>query len=204
MSGAPAGGRRFDYVGWSWGGSIGVHVAAGHADWLTALVLLDAGHTDVQDVMEWTGSSLEDRIADYEANAISSRPGATPSLSRASGRPTGGPPSKSDCARAWRSGMAGSSFVGTLLPRRPRCTGSESSARAHSWRASESSSYRSLLVVATRNDTSAQVARFRTAVPRAAVIDVDSEHDLLAQAPQETARIVADWLLEQTAQPKVA
>ena len=47
MSGAPAGGRRFDYVGWSWGASIGVHVAAGHADRLTALVLLDAGHTDV-------------------------------------------------------------------------------------------------------------------------------------------------------------
>jgi hypothetical protein len=59
-----------------------------------------------------------------------------------------------------------------------------------------------LLVVATRNDTSAQVARFRTAVPRAAVIDVDSEHDLLAHAPEETSR-VADWLLRQATQPRV-
>jgi alpha-D-ribose 1-methylphosphonate 5-triphosphate synthase subunit PhnL len=60
-----------------------------------------------------------------------------------------------------------------------------------------------LLVVATRNDTSAQVARFRTAVPRAAVIDVDSEHDLLAHAPEETSRVVADWLLRQATQPRV-
>jgi pimeloyl-ACP methyl ester carboxylesterase len=61
-----------------------------------------------------------------------------------------------------------------------------------------------LLVVATRNDTSAQVARFRSAVPQATVVELDSEHDLLAHAPEETARVVADWLRALSRQPFVA
>jgi hypothetical protein len=61
-----------------------------------------------------------------------------------------------------------------------------------------------LLVVARRNDTGTQVARFRSAVPHAAVVEIDSEHDLLAQAPEQTGRVVADWLLEQAGHPKVA
>jgi pimeloyl-ACP methyl ester carboxylesterase len=37
---------RAPFVGFSWGGDIGCHVAARHADRLTALVLLDAGYSD--------------------------------------------------------------------------------------------------------------------------------------------------------------
>ena len=37
---------RFAFVGWSWGATVGVHLAATGAP-LDALVLVDAGHTDV-------------------------------------------------------------------------------------------------------------------------------------------------------------
>ncbi|HZC28279.1 MAG TPA: alpha/beta hydrolase, partial [Gaiellaceae bacterium] len=56
--------ERFAYVGWSWGASIGVHFGARHGDRLDALVLLDAGHTDV------TGDArrpFDDVIADFTA-----------------------------------------------------------------------------------------------------------------------------------------
>ena len=38
---------RFAYVGWSWGASIGVHLGVRRGSRLAALVLLDAGHTDI-------------------------------------------------------------------------------------------------------------------------------------------------------------
>jgi pimeloyl-ACP methyl ester carboxylesterase len=38
--------ERVSFVGYSWGGDIGCHVAARHADRLSALVLLDAGYRD--------------------------------------------------------------------------------------------------------------------------------------------------------------
>jgi pimeloyl-ACP methyl ester carboxylesterase len=39
---------RFVFMGHSWGGSIGVHVAADHPDRVERLVLLDAGYADVE------------------------------------------------------------------------------------------------------------------------------------------------------------
>jgi hypothetical protein len=54
-----------------------------------------------------------------------------------------------------------------------------------------------LLVLAARNDTAGATARFRSALPRARVEVVDSEHDLLAHAPAETIGLVADWLAGQ-------
>jgi hypothetical protein len=50
-------------------------------------------------------------------------------------------------------------------------------------------------VIATANDTTAEIERFRAAVPQAEVRRVDSGHDLLADAPEETIRLVADFLL---------
>jgi pimeloyl-ACP methyl ester carboxylesterase len=38
--------ERVGFVGYSWGGDVGCHVAARHADRITALVLLDAGYSD--------------------------------------------------------------------------------------------------------------------------------------------------------------
>jgi len=37
---------RAAFMGFSWGGDVGVHVAARHPERLTGLVLLDAGYRD--------------------------------------------------------------------------------------------------------------------------------------------------------------
>ena len=60
---------------------------------------------------------------------------------------------------------------------------------------------RLLLLLASRNDTAEETARFRRAVPRATIETVDTGHDLFADAPEETADLVASWLLRQ---PRVA
>ena len=39
--------EHFAFVGWSWGASIGVHLAVRYGGLVAALVLLDAGHTDL-------------------------------------------------------------------------------------------------------------------------------------------------------------
>lgn len=60
-----------------------------------------------------------------------------------------------------------------------------------------------LLALASRNDTSASVERFRAAVPVAEIRTVDSEHDLLAHAADETIALVGDWVTD-VDQPRVA
>ena len=194
---------RFDYVGWSWGATIGVHLAARHADRLTALVLLDAGHTDVQDVGEWTDGSLEERVAESESNPVSF-PGWDEVVRIARERAT-----------AWRPALEERVRAG-LEERDGRIVARGSvaaAAAAFYWVGIERPSVQLpalgrlelpiLLVIASRNDTSTQVERFRAAVPHTRVVAIDSEHDLFAHAPDETARVVADWLLEE-AQPRVA
>jgi pimeloyl-ACP methyl ester carboxylesterase len=195
---------RFDYVGWSWGASIGVHLAARHPDQLTALALLDAGHTDVHDVMVWTDSIVEERIAAFEAEAPSFS-GWDELLALASERATDWRPALEERLRAGMEERDGRIVAGGSL--------AAAGAALH-WVGAERPSAQLprlgelelpiLLVVATRNDTSPQVARFRSTVPRATVLEVDSEHDLFAHAPEETSRAVADWLLQPTVQPRVA
>ena len=51
-----------------------------------------------------------------------------------------------------------------------------------------------LLVLATRNDTRAELERFRALVPQVETHEVDSDHDLLADAADETIQAVGDWL----------
>jgi pimeloyl-ACP methyl ester carboxylesterase len=194
---------RFAYVGWSWGATIGVHLGARHADRLSALVLLDAGHTDVQDVGEWTDATLEERLAEFEANPISfasweevmriAREQATASRPALEERVRSGLEERDGriIARgSIRAAAAAFHWVGVERP----------SARLHALARPE---LPILLVVASRNDTSSQVDRFRATVPHARVTAIDSEHDLFAHAPDQTARAVADWLLEE-AQPRVA
>jgi pimeloyl-ACP methyl ester carboxylesterase len=53
-----------------------------------------------------------------------------------------------------------------------------------------------LLLCATQNDTAEETGRFRALVPHANVAELDSGHDVFADAPEETATIVADWLLD--------
>ena len=51
-----------------------------------------------------------------------------------------------------------------------------------------------VLVLGSRNDTTAEVERFRDVVPPVDVRTIESGHDLLADAPAETIAVVAEWL----------
>jgi pimeloyl-ACP methyl ester carboxylesterase len=181
----------FVFAGWSWGASIGVHLAAQHAARLRALVLLDAGHTDVE--LERTVEELEHEFAQEQARYAFTTweeflAAVRPSV--AGWRPA--------LEERFRAGMV--ERAGAIVPR--------SDARAAAWAlhgvAAEppSSTHEQLgrldlpilLVLAGENDPSAEAARFRTAVPRAEVSTVRSGHDVLAEAPDETAALVAAWL----------
>jgi pimeloyl-ACP methyl ester carboxylesterase len=190
-------------VGWSWGATIGVHLAARHADRLTALVLLDAGHTDVQDLGEWTDASLEERVAESESNPVSFA-GWDEVVRIARERATAWRPALEERVRAGLEERDGRIVARGSIA---------AAAAAFHWVGVERPSAQLLalgglelpilLAIASRNDTSAQVERFQDAVLHARVVAIDSEHDLFAHAPDETARVVADWLLEE-AQPRVA
>jgi pimeloyl-ACP methyl ester carboxylesterase len=185
---------RFAYVGWSWGASIGVHLATRHAKRLRALVLMDAGHTDIpgdprrtlQDVLDETAEQPVRYVFEsWESFLDAAREGRSrwrPALEeqfRAGMREEGGRiVARSDrraAAAAWHG----------LMQEQPSST-------HHALGALD---LPILLVVATRNDTAAELERFRDSVPQADVVEIDSGHDLLADAPEDTMRAVADWLL---------
>ena len=189
---------RFAFMGWSWGASIGVHLAVRHPSRIEALVLLDAGHTDVE--LEQTRGELEREFAAEQErfefgsweeyfDAVRSRvPSWRPALEE-----------------RYRAAMRDDG--GRIVPR--------SSARAAAWAllgvAAErpSSTHERLgelgipvlLVLAGRNDTSEEAERFQLAVPQADVRTVDAGHDLIADAPEETAGLVAGWLESALAGP---
>jgi pimeloyl-ACP methyl ester carboxylesterase len=194
---------RFDFVGWSWGASIGMHLAARHVVRLSSLVLLDAGHTDVQDVSEWKESSLEERISEFASRAESYESWDAV-LEFARDRATDWRPALEERLRAGLEERDG-----RIVARADLAAG----AAALHWVGIERPSTQLsrlgeldlpiLLLVATRNDTTRQVDRFRAAIPRATIVEIDSEHDLLAHARDDTIETVADWLLA-PAQPRVA
>ncbi len=185
---------RFAYVGWSWGASIGVHLGARHPDRLDALVLLDAGHTDVPGD---PGRSLDDVIAELSLQeeryrfaswaafldaARATRPAWRPALEE---RVRAGMQEDANGEIVARSDRraAAAAWHGLLQ---------EQPSSAHD--ALGLSGVRVLLVLATRNDTSEELERFRAAVPQVETRKVDSDHDLLANAADETIRAVGDWL----------
>jgi pimeloyl-ACP methyl ester carboxylesterase len=180
--------ERFAFAGASWGASIGVHLASRHPERVSALVLLDAGHTDV--VVELARDQLEQEfVADQAAYSFASWDDFLEE--------------RRAVTKAWRPALeeryrAGMHEVdGRIVPR--------ASARAGAWAyygialEPPSSTHAKLaphvlLLLASENDTGEAVERFRSAVPGAVIRTIESRHDLLADAPAETVAIVADGL----------
>jgi pimeloyl-ACP methyl ester carboxylesterase len=185
--------ERFAFVGWSWGASIGVHLGVRYASRLCAVVLLDAGHTDIPGDPERT---LEDVLADlgdrqeryrfqtwedFFAEARRSRPKWRPALEerlragmRESERGIVANSDRRAAAAAWYG----------LLQQQPSTTHGELGRL----------DVPILLVVASGNDTTEELDRFRRLVPRADACELESGHDLLADAPDETIALVSEWL----------
>jgi pimeloyl-ACP methyl ester carboxylesterase len=185
--------ERFAFVGWSWGASIGVHLGVRHGDRLDALVLLDAGHTDIagdprrnlDDVLSEISEQHERyRFADWDAFLAAAhetrrhwRPALEERLRAGMREVDGNVVANSDrraAAAAWHG----------LLQEQPSST--------HP--ALGRTQLPILLVLAAGNDTAAETARFSEAVPHAELRSVESGHDLLADAPEETIALVSDWL----------
>jgi pimeloyl-ACP methyl ester carboxylesterase len=184
---------RFAFVGWSWGASIGVHLGARHRGRLDALVLLDAGHTDIpgdpdQSLDDLLAAAAERperyRFPDWDAFLAAARelhPSWSPQLEE---RLRAGMHEVDGAVVARSERRAAAAAWHGLIQEQPSST--------HA--ALGRSDLPILLVTASRNDTAAELERFRTAVPHAEIRKIESGHDVLADAPEETISLVAAWL----------
>jgi pimeloyl-ACP methyl ester carboxylesterase len=180
--------ERFAFMGHSWGASIGVHLAADYPDRVDALVLLDAGHTYVRPI-ESPDELVREFESDQAAFAFDSwdayfdwvrtrvrdwRPSLEP---------------------RYREGMTEEN--GRIAPR--------ANPRAAAWAlygvsvepaSAELARVKApvMLILASGNDDAEALERFKQALPAARVEVVDSGHDIPEDAPDETVRLVAEFL----------
>ena len=178
------------FLGWSWGATIGAHLGALAPTGLAALVLLDAGYTDLQDEpgfrelslgelrAQFSDFSWDEHVAAARARTRSWRP-ALEARARAAVREQGDgslvPLVAADTLAAAFQGVA-ADRPSAALPG-VRCP--------------------VLLVVAS--DTverlgEAPLDRFRAAVSHAEIVTLDSSHDLLADALEPTLAAVGEFM----------
>jgi pimeloyl-ACP methyl ester carboxylesterase len=184
---------RFVFVGWSWGASIGVHLAVRHTERLTALVLLDAGHTDIPGDPDRT---LEDVLAELGEQHERYRFDCWDTFFAAAREAR--PRWRAALEEQLRAGMREED--GAIVPLADRRA---AAAAMHGLQQQQPSSTHAalvsleipiLLVLASRNDTAEEARRFEVAVPRAELVTIEGGHDLFADAPEDVAAVVADWL----------
>jgi pimeloyl-ACP methyl ester carboxylesterase len=191
---------RVAYVGFSWGASIGCHLAARAPERLRAFVLLDAGYDDVPD----DGRELEGRIADMQAMqndfrfpsweaflaaARERRPRWRPALEaqlRAGMREEGG-----EIVPTAAPDAAGAALHGVIVE----------PPTAQLDAVGESGLPVLLLTSGERagdDEGRAAVKRFQVSVPQAEIVHLqDAGHDLLADEPDRTIRAVGEFLRRQ-------
>ena len=190
--------ERVAYVGYSWGASIGCHLAALAPERLAALVLLDAGYTDFQDQPDFVEKTLEEMTEELRAQdfRFDSWDAFVEAARKRHARWR--PPLE---ARA-RAGMR--EVNGEIVPLvAPEVV----AAAAHGVAVEPPSATlpalarvqdRILLVTASGTVETEwgrrALERFRVAVPGAEVRRVDSGHDVLADAYDDTISIVGEWL----------
>jgi pimeloyl-ACP methyl ester carboxylesterase len=153
--------ERANFVGFSWGASIGCHLGALAPERLTSLVFLDAGYTNFQDQPDFEPLTLEETMERVRAGGIALGGVAAETIAAAWFGVVDEPPA------AAVPGLAAND-VPILLVTASQTVGEE-------W-------------------AEAALRRFLHAVPRAEVVEVESSHDLLADAPAETIAIVGEWL----------
>jgi pimeloyl-ACP methyl ester carboxylesterase len=176
--------ERFVFMGHSWGGSIGAHLAALHPERVGALILLDAGYSDV------AGEESRDELvrrfeADQAGFAFDSWDAY---FEWVRGRVRDWRPALEP---RYREGMT--EHDGKIVPR--------ASARAGAWawhgvRAEppRSTHERLTVPVLLLLAADAHPQGFAERVPHAVVERVDSGHDVVEDAPEETVALIADWL----------
>lgn len=188
--------ERAAYVGFSWGATIGCHLAVTAPERLSALVLLDAGYTDFQDAPGFEQPAYEKMVDEGRGFGFESWDALIGAMHAR--------------YRVWRPELESairSAFhedEGRIVPR----VAPEAMAAAALGVMVEQPS-RTLpqlgrlelpvLLVASTGTVGevwgrAALERFRAHVPRADVRELDSDHDVLADAFEETTSAVARWL----------
>lgn len=173
---------RFAFVGWSWGATIGVHLGALAPERLTALALLDAGYTDFQDDPAFAVRAYDELVEEYGGYAFESWDEA---LGHASVREA----FREEDGRI-RPAVAPEAAAGALV-------GVVEEPPSEALAALATAPFPVLLVAASA--TAERVGpvpleRFRERVPAARVITVESPHDVLAHATDETLAALAELL----------
>ena len=184
---------RFVYMGASWGASIGVHLGARWPERVAALILLDAGHTDV--TTEQTRTELEALWeADQEQFSFENWDAYFEWVRSR--------------VRVWRPALeeryrlAMVEHEGRVVPRADARAG----ARAfHGVAAEPPTSTHArlgelgvpiLLLLAADGDRTDAAKRFQAAVPQATLLVLDAGHDIVEDQPEQTAAIVTEWLAQ--------
>jgi pimeloyl-ACP methyl ester carboxylesterase len=179
---------RFTFIGHSWGASIGVHLAANHPEHVDTLVLLDAGHTDVRPI-----DSRDELVREFESDqAAFAFVSWDAYFDWVRTRVRDWRPSLEP---RYREGMAEEN--GRIVP--------HANPRAAAWAlygvsveppSAELARIEApvLLILARENDDTDALARFKEAQPGARIEVVDAGHDIPEDAPEETVRLVAEFL----------
>ena len=195
---------RVAYVGFSWGATIGCHLAVTAPERLSALVLLDAGFTDFQDTPGFEQPTFEQMLEQNRAFGFETWEAVMEAMQART--------------RVWRPGLEAANrsafheVDGKIVPKIVARVAPEAMAAAALGVMVEQPSLTlpelgrlelPVLLVASTGTVGtdwgrAALERFREHVPSADVLELDSGHDLLADAFEETISAVASWLRQKT------
>jgi pimeloyl-ACP methyl ester carboxylesterase len=180
--------ERFAFIGHSWGASIGVHLAASHPQQVDALVLLDAGHTDVRRI-----DSRDELVREFESEqAAFGFDSWDAYFDWVEERVRDWRPSLEP---RYREGMTEEN--GRIVPRaNPRVAAWALYGVSVEPPSAELARIKApiLLILAGNNDDADALERFKKAQPNARIEVVDSGHDIPEDAPEETVRLVTEFL----------
>lgn len=184
---------RAAFMGFSWGGDLGLHVAARHHERLTALVILDAGYEDPPfDPSQPFESYLEDNERAWKERC---EPSWEAALARVRQRFHGWTPALEQVWRAaWREER------GRLVP---SASPSVVAAAEHGTAQALPSTVRPALaatdlpvfLVASGDTSEEDLARFAADVPQAEIHHAkDVAHDVLNDGGPKLVQLVGEWL----------
>jgi pimeloyl-ACP methyl ester carboxylesterase len=184
---------RVAFMGFSWGGDLGCHLAARHADRLAALVLLDAGYSDPR--LD-PALSYEERV---ERNELAWREACAPSWDavvtalRAKHRRWTAAVEEA-CRAGWRE--QGGQLVPAVSPWVVAAVEhGMAQALPSATRPSLPESRIPVLVVASGDAPEEDLAQFAADVPQAEILRAEGTgHDVLADAGPKAVHTVGEWL----------
>lgn len=175
---------RFVFLGWSWGATIGVHLAALAPERLGALALLDAGYTDFQDEPAFEPPDYDELVAQYRGYGFETWEEAL---------------AHTPVREAFR--QEGARIVPRVAPQAAAAALVGVVEEPPSARLAALGDARTPVLLLAASATLERLGpgplqRFRARVPHAEVVTLDALHDVLRHVPDETLSALAAFLSE--------